>query len=759
MVALLIAATAVRAHRLADHNIWWDEGFAVAMARLPLLVMAVRTAADVHPPLHYLFLHYWDRLVGESEYAIRYSTLLFGLLDLALLYWLGRRYLGVAVGLVAVGLVAINRLHVEWSQEIRMYTIATALVLLSTGCFLRIFLEGDRRRRWWLLHLALSFVGLHTLYFFGLAPLIQSLVVVGALALRRVPPGLAARWIGLQVLALGSFVPWALLVLAQPRPTPPPIFPVDLFTWLRAVFTALPVGISAYLDDWTLVTVGATALLLLPLALGAARRRGWLLASLYGPLLVGPFVIHALSNPNPLFFSPNLFVRYMVVFLPHYALLVGLGLVVLARRSRPVAVALALGLVLVCAGTLLDLYGSRWARDEYRTIAGYVRGYAEPGDGVVLYSDWEWPVAEYYLGTDLPRYGVGTLVKQTPESARGLVDGWLGRHAGLWLVTLHDAYDADPEGYVRRELEGRARVAADFRVAERRLTLFTTDPNRSTSRPVATGPRHPATLDGQPSLLGFDRSEWEAAAGERVRLATYWRGPGPAEAGYRLELIGPDGVVRRRAADRLRADWPAAAWPTGATVRVEHEVRLDPRLSPGWYELRIGRRDGQVGAPVRLGRLLLRPAKERPTFLSGPPALPRREERFGGQIGLIGATVPTEAPRHGAQVPVQLLWQAVAAPERPYTAFAQVVGTATNPATGNAVWAQVDRPPDPARPTDDWLPGDWVLDERTLSLPSALPEGEYRLIVGLYDPTDGARLNVVGGGDHAVLAAWTIAGR
>jgi hypothetical protein len=154
--------------------------------------------------------------------------------------------------------------------------------------------------------------------------------------------------------------------------------------------------------------------------------------------------------------------------------------------------------------------------------------------------------------------------------------------------------------------------------------------------------------------------------------------------------------------------------------------------------------------------VLVRPPKDAPPGSPAPPPLPARDDRFGGQVALVGAVLPAEAPRPGGQLALRLLWRAVEAPERGYTAFAQLVGSVTNPATGNAVWAQVDRPPDPARPTDDWLPGDWGLDERTLALPSDLPSGEYRLIVGLYDPVSGARLTAASGADHVVLATWRV---
>lgn len=433
--AVLLAAFALRVHRLVGHNVWWDEGFSVHLARMPLRELVVRTAADVHPPVHYAFLRYWDRLVGESEYAIRYSTVLFGVLDLALLFYLARRYLGSAVALTAIALLAANRLHVEWSQQMRMYTLATALVLLSTACFLRLVHDHDRRLRWWLGHLALSVVGLHTIYVFGLAPLCHSIVVL--LGLRRLGFAFVARFLGIQVAALALFVPWVMLFLAQPRPRPVLIYPIDLFTWLRAVYTALPIGISAHLDSWTLVTLVALALLLLPLAV--APRDGWLLLTAYLPLLVSPLLLYVLSYPNPVLYAPNLSVRYVLLFLPIYCALIALALHQVAQSRRLLAAAIGAAALGVCLWTTWDLYNSRRFRDEYRSIASFVHAYAEPTDAIVLYSDWDWPVAEYHLGGSLPRYGVGTDRHLTAESAAVLGSAWLARHDTLWLVTLNDA--------------------------------------------------------------------------------------------------------------------------------------------------------------------------------------------------------------------------------------------------------------------------------------------------------------------------------
>jgi hypothetical protein len=56
---------------------------------------------------------------------------------------------------------------------------------------------------------------------------------------------------------------------------------------------------------------------------------------------------------------------------------------------------------------------------------------------------------------------------------------------------------------------------------------------------------------------------------------------------------------------------------------------------------------------------------------------------------------------------------------------------------GGRIAAQSDGPPGAGRaPTDGWSPGDVVDDRREL----AAPAGEYRVVVGLYDPRTGVRL-------------------
>jgi hypothetical protein len=130
---------------------------------------------------------------------------------------------------------------------------------------------------------------------------------------------------------------------------------------------------------------------------------------------------------------------------------------------------------------------------------------------------------------------------------------------------------------------------------------------------------------------------------------------------------------------------------------------------------------------------------------------------LGSQVALVGYDVKSQTPALPASahvsnlkpqtVELTLHWQALQEMSESYTVFVHVVD-----ATG-AVRTQQDNPPmNGTYPTTLWQPGEFVHDVYTLSLPPDLPAGDYVLEVGLYLADTGARLPVVGNGDHVVLS-------
>ena len=85
-VVVLLLAFALRVYKLGDQNVWWDEAFSVWVTRHDLGTLTTLAAGDTHPPLYYWLLNPWMALTGPSEFALRFPSLMFGVIAVALLW-------------------------------------------------------------------------------------------------------------------------------------------------------------------------------------------------------------------------------------------------------------------------------------------------------------------------------------------------------------------------------------------------------------------------------------------------------------------------------------------------------------------------------------------------------------------------------------------------------------------------------------------------------------------------------------------------
>lgn len=142
VISVLLLAAALRLYRLDGQSLWADEGNSVALAGRGLAEITCGAAYDIHPPLYYYLLHFWVRLFGTSEFAVRSLSAVIGILLVCLTFLLGHRLFDSWVGLVAAFLSAISPFQVYYSQEARMYILLAALSALSIYFLLR-FMEAE----------------------------------------------------------------------------------------------------------------------------------------------------------------------------------------------------------------------------------------------------------------------------------------------------------------------------------------------------------------------------------------------------------------------------------------------------------------------------------------------------------------------------------------------------------------------------------------------------------------------------------------
>ena len=110
LLTIFLIAFALRVFRLEYQSLWYDEAFSVYLAHFDLAQITARTAADIQPPLYYFLLHFWIALAGDSEFALRFLSLIFGALTIPLMFVIARRLFPPSVALIASILATLSPL-------------------------------------------------------------------------------------------------------------------------------------------------------------------------------------------------------------------------------------------------------------------------------------------------------------------------------------------------------------------------------------------------------------------------------------------------------------------------------------------------------------------------------------------------------------------------------------------------------------------------------------------------------------------------
>ncbi len=213
LVLISAAALILRAWQIGAKGLWYDEAVTSFFARAPLADM-VRfhwQSPFEHAPTWMVLEHFWTGLFGQGEAALRWPSALAGA-ALPWATWLLVRYAwpGARIArLAAALLVALSPMLILFSQEARMYALASLLAVLSCAAFVR-FLETGRPAP--LLGLVLANWGMSALqYYYGLVFVAQGLA---ALAVVRWRPRRTLAVIGALVV---SAVPALLWVVLSPN--------------------------------------------------------------------------------------------------------------------------------------------------------------------------------------------------------------------------------------------------------------------------------------------------------------------------------------------------------------------------------------------------------------------------------------------------------------------------------------------------------------------------------------------------------------
>lgn len=117
-----------------DTAIWYDEACSWFSAKqaFPSGIMDILLHLDLqHTPIYFFILHFWMKMFGDGEIALRGLSFLFSIASIPLAYVIARKLANKKVALALISIVAASPLLVFFSVEIRMYPLVVLLVLLS----------------------------------------------------------------------------------------------------------------------------------------------------------------------------------------------------------------------------------------------------------------------------------------------------------------------------------------------------------------------------------------------------------------------------------------------------------------------------------------------------------------------------------------------------------------------------------------------------------------------------------------------------
>ena len=131
LACIVLLATALRVYQIDRESFWLDEAFSYWVANSTAADVGITSANEVNPPLYYITLHYWVKIFGDSDKAIRLLSAMLGSLAIPVIYQIGRLLFNERFGLLAALFLTVSGFHIQYAQEARAYSLYFLLTSLS----------------------------------------------------------------------------------------------------------------------------------------------------------------------------------------------------------------------------------------------------------------------------------------------------------------------------------------------------------------------------------------------------------------------------------------------------------------------------------------------------------------------------------------------------------------------------------------------------------------------------------------------------
>jgi uncharacterized membrane protein len=471
VASILLLSYGLRVSGLTSESLWIDEGYSLALATHSIKEIVQGTAADQHPPLYYMLLHFW-LLQNQSVFFLRYFSVLIGVLGVAGAILFGCSLLNRKIGLLTGFFLACSPMHIWYSQEARMYILLSVEVTFSVYSLWRLI--NSSSRFYFYIYLLSALGALYTHYFAGFVIIFENLIVLcWALKSKR---NFLGKWASIQGMIFIAFAPWLPIALYQAlyhqmKWIPPLTIETVLSTLVLMVYG------DSYRQVPSLAFIIGEVLFIVGIIQGLWRALNnkkqhfpFLFVGLWFTLPLSTIAV--ISQKYPIF-QPK---QMLFLVLPLLMLIAG-ALVELPMVQRWITLGVMSVFIIISLANFYTLN----TKHEWREAAIYIERSCQPGDllyfnpaaGALVFKVYFkglFPIDGYPPGYDVVKGGwEGNSV--TPEIAHKVMSSFSAQYKRVWLIEFNPHF-WDPGGFLATWLGQHGQLIVDQQFRGIRVRLY-----------------------------------------------------------------------------------------------------------------------------------------------------------------------------------------------------------------------------------------------------------------------------------------------
>lgn len=149
LLILTFIALLIRLIRINEHycGLWLDEGltYLVSSKSFPMGIIKALLEKDYHMPLYYFYVHFWMKFFGYSDIALRFSSVLWGVLTIPAFFYFGKIYQSKQLGWLCSIIASMSPLLIFYSHDLRFYPLLIFCSIISLTFFIKLIKSFSKK--------------------------------------------------------------------------------------------------------------------------------------------------------------------------------------------------------------------------------------------------------------------------------------------------------------------------------------------------------------------------------------------------------------------------------------------------------------------------------------------------------------------------------------------------------------------------------------------------------------------------------------